>query len=135
MFPLTFLHNRARRTLELSPSDVNHCRMMIRFFLFVTGKPPPKVSWLVNDKLMPNTAETEEDGVIVNRLQVRSVTREMYNSSFKCQAGNSKKTRPLEKGIRLELYRESFIILLLLFRFIPFDSPERGQQGFFFQTT
>lgn len=76
------------------------------------GKPPPKVSWLINDKLVTGSVDAK-DGVIINRLQVPRVTREMFNSTFKCQASNSKKTRPLEKGIRLELYLKPISVKIL----------------------
>lgn len=71
---------------------------------FVSGKPPPTVSWLVNDKLVTGFIETNADDVIVNRLEVPRVTREMVNATFKCQASNSKLTLPLEKSTRLELH-------------------------------
>ena len=78
----------------------------IKFFFYggsLTGKPPPTVSWLANDKLTPGFIERNADGIIINRLEVSRVTREMFNATFKCQASNSKLTLPLEKTTRLEL--------------------------------
>lgn len=41
--------------------------------------------------------------VIVNRLEVPGVKREHLNSSYKCQASNTKLMMPVEKTVRLEL--------------------------------
>ncbi|KAL0270121.1 UNVERIFIED_CONTAM: hypothetical protein PYX00_007628 [Menopon gallinae] len=77
------------------------------------GKPPPTVSWLVNDKLALGVVEVSKGDVILNRLEVPRVTREMFNSSFKCQASNSKLTLPLEKTARLELYLKPLTVKIV----------------------
>ncbi|KAL3285809.1 hypothetical protein HHI36_000331 [Cryptolaemus montrouzieri] len=41
--------------------------------------------------------------VTVNRLEVANVRREHLNSTFKCQASNTKLMMPAEKTVRLEL--------------------------------
>lgn len=46
------------------------------------------------------------DHVIVNRLKVEGVKREHLNSTYKCQASNTKLMMPVERTVRLELLRE-----------------------------
>lgn len=77
------------------------------------GKPTPTVSWFVNDKLVDGLLETTSHHVVVNRLEVSRVTREHLNTTYKCQASNTKLMLPSEKTVRLELYRE--------YQFIPDD--------------
>lgn len=43
---------------------------------------------------------------MVNKLTVRHLTREQLNSTFKCQASNTKLMTPVEKAVRLELLRK-----------------------------
>ncbi|KAK6621427.1 hypothetical protein RUM44_001234 [Polyplax serrata] len=94
-------------TLQIQAVNLVHhldCNKSESIQLIKCGKPPPTVSWLVNDKLVTGFIETNADDVIVNRLEVPRVTREMVNATFKCQASNSKLTLPLEKSTRLELH-------------------------------
>jgi hypothetical protein len=73
------------------------------------GKPTPTVSWFVNDRLVDGLLETTSYHpvvVVVNRLEVPRVTRERLNTTYKCQASNTKLMLPVEKTVRLELYRE-----------------------------
>jgi hypothetical protein len=65
------------------------------------------VSWFVNDRLVDGLLlETTNHHVVTNRLDVSSVTREHLNTTYKCQASNTKLRTPVEKTVRLELYRE-----------------------------
>jgi len=74
---------------------------------FFPGKPTPTVSWFVNDRLVDGLLETTSHHVVVvNRLEVSRVTREHLNTTYKCQASNTKLVLPVEKTVRLELYRE-----------------------------
>ncbi|CAH1995466.1 unnamed protein product [Acanthoscelides obtectus] len=41
--------------------------------------------------------------VTVNRLEVSAITRQQLNSTYKCQASNTKLMMPVEKTVRLEL--------------------------------
>lgn len=78
------------------------------------GKPTPTVSWFVNDKLVDGLLETTSHHVVVvNRLEVSHVTREHLNTTYKCQASNTKLMLPAEKTVRLELYLKPLSVRLL----------------------
>ena len=85
------------------------CDTMLRSFF--PGKPTPTVSWFVNERLVDGLLEpTIHHDVFVNRLEVSRVTREHLNTTYKCQASNTKLMLPVEKTVRLELYREYHIV-------------------------
>ncbi|KAK9721510.1 hypothetical protein QE152_g21508 [Popillia japonica] len=76
------------------------------------GKPPPTVSWFINDRLV----EGELDSInhyMVNKLTVRHLTREQLNSTFKCQASNTKLMTPVEKSVQLELQLKPLSVKIL----------------------
>lgn len=72
-------------------------------FLFVSGRPVPTVSWFVNDRIVEGQLDQIGHHVIVNRLEVPRVRRQHLNSTYKCQASNTKLMMPAEKMVRLEL--------------------------------
>jgi len=47
--------------------------------------------------------EQVKPNVLVNKLEVKGLSRDRLNSTFKCQASNTKLMMPLEKTVRLEL--------------------------------
>lgn len=59
---------------------------------------------------MEGKVEQAGTNVIVNKLEVRHVKRHQLNSTFKCQASNTKLMQPAEKTIRLELFCKLFIL-------------------------
>ncbi|XP_068896436.1 protein turtle homolog A-like isoform X3 [Tenebrio molitor] len=67
------------------------------------GRPSPTVSWFMNDRLVEGQVKSIGDSLMVNRLAVKAVRREHLNSSYKCQASNTKLMMPAEKTVRLEL--------------------------------
>ncbi|ENN77488.1 hypothetical protein YQE_06015, partial [Dendroctonus ponderosae] len=72
----------------------------------VTGNPPPTVSWFVNGRLVAGQREVlTKPKVVVNRLDIKEVTRDKLNSTFKCQASNTNLITPIENGVQLELLR------------------------------
>lgn len=78
----------------------------------------PTVSWFINERMVEGHLETIGNNVIVNRLEVPGVKREHLNSSYKCQASNTKLMMPVEKTVRLELlckyiYRKILYAILL----------------------
>ncbi|KAI5746970.1 hypothetical protein M8J77_009697 [Diaphorina citri] len=66
------------------------------------GKPSPTVSWFINNRIVEGRLKTEHN-LVVNTLEIASVTRENLNDTYKCQAGNTKLILPAEKSLRLEL--------------------------------
>lgn len=73
----------------------------MRFYF--TGRPPPTVTWFVNERIVEGHLEASRNHVMVNRLVVTGVKREQLNSTYKCQASNTKLMMPTEKMVRLEL--------------------------------
>ncbi|CAH0552052.1 unnamed protein product [Brassicogethes aeneus] len=67
------------------------------------GRPTPTVSWFVNERMAEGQLESIGNHVMVNRLEVTGVTRDHLNSTYKCQASNTKLMMPAEKTVRLEL--------------------------------
>ncbi|XP_008195943.1 hemicentin-2 isoform X1 [Tribolium castaneum] len=67
------------------------------------GRPTPTVSWFMNERLVEGDVEAIGDTLMVNRLAVKAVRREHLNSTYKCQASNTKLMMPAEKTVRLEL--------------------------------
>lgn len=63
----------------------------------------PTVSWFINERMVEGHLEAIGNNVIVNRLEVPGVKREHLNSTYKCQASNTKLMMPVEKTVRLEL--------------------------------
>ncbi|XP_063233015.1 synaptogenesis protein syg-2-like isoform X2 [Bacillus rossius redtenbacheri] len=76
------------------------------------GKPPPTVSWFVNDKMADAAVAQMGRGVAVSKLEVGGVGRSDLNSTFKCQASNTKLVLPVEKSVRLELYLRPLSVVL-----------------------
>nr|CAH7737718.1 unnamed protein product [Callosobruchus chinensis] len=67
------------------------------------GRPPPTVSWFANERMVSGHVEAIGNHVTVNRLEVSAITRQQLNSTYKCQASNTKLMMPVEKTVRLEL--------------------------------
>jgi hypothetical protein len=94
------------------------------------GKPPPTVSWFVNDKLQDNVVPLEEEqrspGIIVSRLSLHDVRRRQLHNTFKCQASNTKLMLPTEKTVRLDLYRKLFFIAIFNTSVVIPNKNDRG---------
>ncbi|KAF4528136.1 hypothetical protein B566_EDAN011152, partial [Ephemera danica] len=97
----------------------------------LTGKPPPTVSWFVNDKLQDNLIPLEEEqrssGIIVNRLSLHDVRRRHLHNTFKCQASNTKLMLPTERTVRLDLYSNPLVVKPLSVRLL--EKPHALQAG------
>lgn len=89
---------RSLPTFDFDKCPAESCRINL-----VPGRPTPTVSWFINDRLVEGHLEDLGRNVIVNRLEVSGVKREHLNSSYKCQASNTKLMMPVEKTVRLEL--------------------------------
>lgn len=73
------------------------------WMFFVLGRPPPTLSWFVNERMVEGNIGVIGNHVMVNRLEINDVTRDQLNSTFKCQASNTKLMMPSEKTVRLEM--------------------------------
>ncbi|XP_066249779.1 protein turtle homolog A-like [Euwallacea similis] len=67
------------------------------------GSPSPTVSWFVNERLVDGQVGPMDSNVIVNKLEIKKLTRNQLNSTFKCQASNTKLMMPTEQTVRLDL--------------------------------
>ncbi|XP_057664801.1 hemicentin-1-like isoform X2 [Diorhabda carinulata] len=67
------------------------------------GRPTPTVSWFMNERLIEGHVEEIGNHMMVNKLKISGVTRDHLNSTYKCQASNTKLMMPSEKTVRLEL--------------------------------
>ncbi|CAH1164164.1 unnamed protein product, partial [Phaedon cochleariae] len=77
------------------------------------GRPTPTVSWFVNERMVEGNVEVIGNHVIVNRLEISGVTRDHLNSTFKCQASNTKLMMPVEKTVRLELLLRPIAVIII----------------------
>ncbi|KAE8750791.1 hypothetical protein FOCC_FOCC002501, partial [Frankliniella occidentalis] len=58
------------------------------------GRPEPTVSWFANGRLLDGAVDDGTPKVIVNRLDVSRVTREHLNTTYRCQASNTRLVDP-----------------------------------------
>ncbi|XP_024081839.1 hemicentin-1-like [Cimex lectularius] len=77
------------------------------------GEPRPTVSWFVNEKLVEASDYTEGNNLVINKLTVPSLKRHHLNTTYKCQASNTKLMTPTEKTVRLEMFLKPLEVHLL----------------------
>ncbi|BES90652.1 CD80-like C2-set immunoglobulin domain [Nesidiocoris tenuis] len=77
------------------------------------GEPTPTVSWFINDKLVQGRVETVQNNVVVNKLDISKLLRSHLNTTYKCQASNTKLMTPTEKTVRLEMFLKPTSVELL----------------------
>ncbi|KAK5647891.1 hypothetical protein RI129_002783 [Pyrocoelia pectoralis] len=77
------------------------------------GRPPPTLTWFINERIVEGHLEASRNHVMVNRLVVNGVKREHLNSSYKCQASNTKLMMPTERMVRLELLLRPLSVQIL----------------------
>lgn len=72
--------------------------------LFEIGQPEPTVAWFNGTQAIQTTgAISMARNVIVNRLEVQQVTRDAFNTTYKCQVSNTKLVPPAERLVRLDM--------------------------------
>lgn len=67
------------------------------------GRPEPTVTWFANGRLMDGTVDASTPKVIVNRLDVHRVSRAHLNTTYRCQASNTRLIDPRHQDVRLDL--------------------------------
>ncbi|KAK3926158.1 Kin of IRRE-like protein 2 [Frankliniella fusca] len=67
------------------------------------GRPPPTLTWFVNDRLADGFIDRPEENVIVARLQEHAMMRRHLNNTYRCQASNTKLRDPIQRSVRLEM--------------------------------
>lgn len=78
-------------------------------FLFSSylGRPEPSVTWFNgSDQLQTAGGIAMGRHVIVNRLEIPQIGRVAYNSTFRCQATNTKMVPAVERAVRLDMLRK-----------------------------
>ncbi|KAG4067835.1 hypothetical protein HA402_010521, partial [Bradysia odoriphaga] len=68
------------------------------------GRPEPAVAWYNGTQPVQTSGGIPMGRhVIVNRLEVQHVTRDAFNTTYKCQASNTKLVPPAERTVRLDM--------------------------------
>ncbi|XP_034239028.1 hemicentin-2-like [Thrips palmi] len=67
------------------------------------GRPEPTVTWFANGRLMDGVVDASTPKVIVNRLDVHRVSRTHLNTTYRCQASNTRLIDPRHQDVRLDL--------------------------------
>ncbi|XP_026464701.1 uncharacterized protein LOC113367298, partial [Ctenocephalides felis] len=77
-------------------------------------RPEPTVSWFIDGRLHDEArASPSMHHVTINRLQVPLLRRQDLNSTFRCQAANTKLILPTERSVRLEMNLRPMSVKLL----------------------
>lgn len=70
----------------------------------ISGRPEPSVAWYNGTQPVQTTGGIPMGRhVIVNRLEVQHVNRDAFNTTYKCQASNTKLVPPAERTVRLDM--------------------------------
>ncbi|XP_072159855.1 kin of IRRE-like protein 3 isoform X2 [Bemisia tabaci] len=77
------------------------------------GKPAPTLSWFVNERLKEETVSPVGRNALVSKLEIRSLSRDHLNSTYKCQASNTKLVLPIERTVRLEMNLKPVSVTIL----------------------
>lgn len=79
-------------------------RNIINYIDYISGRPEPSVTWFNGSQPVQTTGGIPMGRhVIVNRLEVQHVTRDAFNTTYKCQASNTKLVPPAERTVRLDM--------------------------------
>lgn len=104
--------DRFRRKTHIFPQ----CILIVFSPLFsfsISGRPEPTVTWFNGtDQLQTAGGIAMGRHVIVNRLEVPQIGRDAYNSTFRCQATNTKMVPAVERAVRLDMLRKCCSCLL-----------------------
>ncbi|KAJ1528323.1 hypothetical protein ONE63_006744 [Megalurothrips usitatus] len=69
----------------------------------VAGRPEPTVTWFANGRLLEGVVDASTPKVIVSRLDVSRVTRDHLNTTYRCQASNTRLIDPKHHDVQLDL--------------------------------
>lgn len=80
------------------------------------GQPEPTVAWFNGTQSIQTTgAISMARNVIVNRLEVQQVTRDAFNTTYKCQVSNTKLVPPAERLVRLDMLCKFILSYMYVF--------------------
>lgn len=69
----------------------------------IAGRPRPKVSWYLDNKVIDESYEIRPDGVTVNHLLYPNINREHLNARLVCVATNTNLAPPLNQVVVLDV--------------------------------
>ncbi|KAG4077787.1 hypothetical protein HA402_011216 [Bradysia odoriphaga] len=67
------------------------------------GRPPPNLTWYLDNSVIDESFENGPDGISVNRLTYPNIGRQHVNARFICMASNTNLTPPLTKVVILDV--------------------------------
>ena len=73
------------------------------------GKPPPRVVWYLENRLLDDKYTSELGDTTVNRLDISEVTRDFLRARLICKAYNTHLVKPSVSEIILNVNRECLI--------------------------
>lgn len=75
---------------------------MIVCIFVIAGRPPPRVVWYRNGKLI-DTSDYYEDGVMKNDLTISILARSDLGAELTCETSNNNISRPLATTVQLDM--------------------------------
>lgn len=85
------------------------------FSVLISGRPEPTVTWFNGtDQLQTAGGIAMGRHVIVNRLEVPQIGRDAYNSTFRCQATNTKMVPAVERAVLLDMLCKCFFVAVVV---------------------
>lgn len=90
---------------EIARNVIYHARTDEWFLImcvFIAGRPPPRVVWYRNGKLI-DTSDYFEDGVMKNDLMISILARSDLGAELTCEASNNNISRPLATTVQLDM--------------------------------
>lgn len=80
-------------------------------FFYLLGRPEPQVTWYSGTTpLKTGGGVSMGRHVTVNRLEISHIKRDALNTTYVCQASNTKLVPPAERTVRVEMLCEFFLL-------------------------
>lgn len=110
------IYTDTKRTLAKILETFNEGSEKFLLCEVIGGKPPPRVTWYINDKVLDDTYTQEYieygDDITINRLDIPRVTRDFLRARLICEANNTQLMTPLTSEVIIDVNREYKIFIL-----------------------
>ena len=83
-------------------------------FFLILGRPPPNVTWYLDNTVIDESFEHRPDGTTVNHLSYPNIGRQHVNARFVCMASNTNLMPPNNKVVILDVNCEYFFAIPIL---------------------
>lgn len=93
------------RTLARNPQPFDEDSELVLICEVQGGSPPPRVTWYRDGELIDDTYTQEYEEMIVNRLDLHRVSRDLLSAQLVCQASNTMLIEPVSAEIMLNVNR------------------------------